>query len=411
MKCGARCDAVDSQEGQPTALIRVGLLGFPVLGILAGMAALSIDMYLPAFPAMAEDLAVSQGKIEITLSIFLVGFALGQSLHGPLSDRFGRKPIILWGLVLYGLASVGCALSIELEQLYIARFLQGVVGASGSVLARAVIRDLYQGDALARAMSWLMLVMTAAPMLAPLIGSLMLSLLGWRSIFWTLAGFAFLWFLLVLTLIPETQRQGERLSLHPKALFQAFRQVVKHRRAMGYALTGGFAFAGMFAYITGTPFIYMELYGVSPTGYSILFALNIVAMAVGSLLNTYLIKRVGRDRMIRLLIAILLLAAALLCVNGISGWGEVWGLVLPLALYVGCLGALAANCVAGTLEFFPNISGTASSVFGTLQFGLGSVGGALTAFLNNGTVMPMVLVIMATASVAFILYQRMVVSD
>lgn len=387
------CRRIDSQARQSQAL-SVGLLGFPLLGILSGIGALSIDMYLPAFPAIASDLAVSSGDVELSLGMFLIGFALGQGIHGPLSDRFGRKPVILWGLLLYGLASAACALSVDIGQLQWARLFQGLVGASGSVLARAVIRDLYQGEDLARAMSWLMLIMTAAPMLAPLIGSLMLESQGWRSIFWTLTGFAGLWFVLIVLVIPETRPTGPGLSLRPTALFTAFFQVFSNTRAMGYALCGGCGFGGMFAYITATPFVYIELFGVSTTGYALLFAANIAAMATGSLLNTRYLGRFGRDGMIQILTAVMLLAATLLVFNATTGLFGLWGLVVPLALYVGCLGALAANCISGTLEQFPATAGTASSVFGVLQFGTGSLGGTLVAYLGDGSPLPMAAVIL-----------------
>ncbi len=401
------------KPGQPVVTpsglnaIQVGALGFSLLGILAGMGALSIDMYLPAFPAIGTDLGVDASGVQLTLSIFLLGFALGQAIHGPLADRFGRKPVILWGLALYGLASIGCALSLEIDQLLLARLLQGIVGASGSVLARAVVRDLYQGEALARAMSWLMLVMTAAPMLAPLIGSSLLLLFDWRSIFWFLSGFSVLWFLLIAWFIPETRAAGSTFSLRPRALVGVFSAVLGHRQAMAYALAGGCGFGGMFAYITGTPFIYMELYGVTPIGYAGLFALNIAGMAVGSVLNSHYIGRFGRDGMIRLLTRTLLLAAGMLAVSAGTGWGGLWGLVLPLLLYVGCLGALAANCISGTLDFFPHTAGTASSVFGVLQFGLGSLGGAATSLLNDGSAVPMAGVILGLALLAFGLFRIM----
>ncbi|MFT6916609.1 MAG: DHA1 family bicyclomycin/chloramphenicol resistance-like MFS transporter [Motiliproteus sp.] len=387
--------------------IQVGVLGFSLLGILSGMGALSIDMYLPAFPAIASGLGVDASRVQLTLSIFLLGFALGQAIHGPLSDRFGRKPVILWGLALYGLASVGCALSLDIDQLLLARFLQGMAGASGSVLARAVVRDLYQGEALARAMSWLMLVMTAAPMLAPLIGSSLLLLFDWESIFWFLSGFSMLWLLLIAWYIPETRGPASAFSLHPKALLGVFSTVLGHRQAMAYALAGGCGFGGMFSYIAGTPFIYMDLYGVTPFGYAALFAINIAGMALGSLLNSRYIGQLGRDGMIRFLTTLLLIAAVVLVGNGMSGWGGLWGLVLPLLVYVGCLGALAANCISGTLEFFPHTAGTASSVFGVLQFGLGSLGGAATSLLNDGTALPMAGVILGLALLAFGLFRIM----
>ncbi len=375
---------------------------FAVVGILAGLGALSLDMYLPAFTAIADSLVTDQSEVQLTLSIFLIGFAGGQAIHGPLSDRFGRKPVILAGLICYALASSACALSNSIEQLQMARLFQGLAGASGSVLARAVIRDLYNGDELARAMSWLMLILTAGPMLAPAVGSLVLQWQGWQAIFWTLTGFALLWTLLVSFCVPESKPADQQLSLRPAAIAAAFRSVLSHPRAMGFALCGGFAFGGMFAYIAGTPFIYMQLYDVSPQQYSGLFALNILAMASGSIINGRLVPKLGRDRACLLLISLLTTAATLLAIAGLTGWGGLWGLVIPLAFYVGTLGALAANCISGTLHYFPHLSGTASSIFGVLQFGLGSISGGLLALLNDGSALPMTLLIFCFAAASLL---------
>ena len=370
---------------------------FAVVGILTGLGALSLDMYLPAFPAIADGLGTSESEVQLTLSIFLIGFASGQAIHGPLSDRFGRKPIILGGLFFYLLASIACALSDSIEKLQLARLFQGLAGASGSVLARAVIRDIYSGDQLAKAMSWLMLILTAGPMLAPTVGSLVLHWQGWQAIFWTLAAFALIWTVLVGIGVPESKPPEQKLSLKPAAIVAAFSSVLTHPQAIGFALCGGFAFGGMFAYIAGTPFIYMQLFDVTPQQYSGLFALNIIAMAIGSVVNGRLVPRVGRDKASLLWISLLVASAVFLAVVGFTQWGGLWALVIPLAFYIGTLGALAANCISGTLQFFPHISGTASSVFGVIQFGLGSFSGALLAQLNDGSALPMTLLILCFA--------------
>ncbi|OMH33590.1 Bcr/CflA family multidrug efflux MFS transporter [Motiliproteus sp. MSK22-1] len=393
---------------------RLSPFSFAVVGILAGLGALSLDMYLPAFPAIANSLQTSESEVQLTLSIFLIGFAAGQAIHGPLSDRFGRKPIILGGLFFYLLASIACALSDSIEQLQLARLCQGLAGASGSVLARSVIRDLYSGDELARAMSWLMLILTAGPMLAPSIGSLVLHWQGWQAIFWTLAGFALLWAVLVGIAVPESKQPEQKLSLRPAAIMAAFRSVLTHPQAIGFALCGGFAFGGMFAYIAGTPFIYMQLYDVTPQQYSGLFALNVIAMAVGSVINGRLVSALGRDKASLLWVMLLISSAVILAAAGLTQWGGLWALVIPLAFYIGTLGALAANCISGTLQFFPHISGTASSVFGVIQFGLGSFSGALLAYLNDGSALPMTLLILCfaiSALLSFLLLATKPVTD
>lgn len=371
------------------AAIEVNRYTLVIIGVLSSLGALSTDIYLPAFPSITHSLSTSQAEVQLSLSVFLLGFTAGQLFYGPLSDRFGRKPVILLGLLAYGFASIACALSVNIGQLQVARLIQGLAGASGSLLARALVRDLFHGEALTRAMSWQMLILTASPILAPTIGSLMLSWFGWRSIFWTLAVFSLLWILLISMWVPETKPPEHRLSLQPNAIAKAFFNILSHPQGMGYAMASGLAFGAMFIYIAGTPFIYSELYGVSPQGYAGLFALNVVTMASGSFLSAKLAYRVRRNTMLNILLVVMVLSTVLLSFNAVTGWGGLWGLVIPLMGFQGTLGAMAANCIAAMLQYFPKIAGTASSVFGFFQFGMGSVAGALMAWLYNGKAAPM----------------------
>ena len=381
---------------------RLSLLAIPILGVMTGNAALSLDMYLPAFPSIAVDLGVAEGDVQITMSTFLAGFAIGQMFYGPLSDTFGRRPVILVSLLIYGLVSALCATSGVIDDLIVLRAVQGLAGAAGSVLGRAVIRDVYDGPRLLKAMSMLMLVLTAAPMAAPLIGSYVLELWGWRSIFWTLASYAMLWSVLIVLTIPETLPQAKRLPIHPVAVGRVFAEVLSHKQAMGYTLTAAFGFAGMFAYITATPFIYMEIYGVTPQGYALFFAANIVAMAVFSAANGRLAGRFTGHQLLTGLTWVLVAAALAVLGAGVTGIGGVWGLAVPLFLYVGSLSAVAANGISGTLHSFGHSAGTASSVFGVFQFGLGSLTGLVVSVLNGGTVLPMVGLVVSCAVLAFI---------
>ncbi len=374
---------------------------FPVLGVLSGIGALSIDAYLPAFPAIAQDLSVAESDVQLTLSVFLIGFSVGQAIHGPLSDSLGRRPVILGGLIFYGITSLLCALVQSADQLVVLRGLQAVAAASGSVLARAVIRDLYSGPQLARAMSTLMLVLTIAPLVAPALGSVILGAFGWRAIFVGLAVFAFVWSGLILVFIPETHDKSRRLPLAVKPVAAAFAAVFRHRQAMGYVLCGGFGFAGMFAYITATPFIYSTNFGIGPKGYAALFALNICGMALAAFLNGRLVERVGGDRMLGWLTGVLVVAATALVICAIADFGGLWGLVVPLFFYVGSLSAVAANAISGALKFFPHMAGTASSVFGVFQFGLGGLSGWAVAFLGDGSAVPMAVMICGCGILAF----------
>lgn len=388
---------------QPT---RLSYWVIPILGIMTGNAALSLDMYLPAFPAIAGDFGVAEADVQVTMSAFLAGFALGQVFYGPLSDRFGRRPVILSSLLVYGVISALCALSPEIDDLVFWRAVQGLAGASGSVLGRAVIRDVYEGPRLAKAMSMLMLVLTAGPMIAPLLGSFVLELFDWRAVFWTLASYAMLWSLLIAISIPETWPKKRRLSIHPIAVMTMFKSVISHRQAMGYILTAGFGFAGMFAYISATPFIYMNVYGISPREYALFFASNIAAMALSSFVNGKLSGRYHIDQLLTLYTWVLIVSSAFLLMASLSGIGGVWGLVVPLFFYVGCLSPLAANAISGTLQHFGHAAGTASSVFGVFQFGMGSLAGWLVASLNDGSPSPMGFLIGGCALGAVLVFNK-----
>lgn len=234
-------------------------------------------------------------------------------------------------------------------------------------------------------------------MMAPLLGSVALDLWGWRSIFWALAIYAILWSFLVLLMIPETLPPERRKSLHPTAITRAFIEVLSHKLAMGYTLTVAFGFAGMFAYITATPFIYMDLYGVTPQGYAIFFAVNIVGMALSSFINGRLVGKISSDTLLLIFISILIVSSIALFFAVLSGTGGLWGLVIPLFFYIGSLSAIAANGISGTLQYFGHIAGTASSVFGICQFGLGSLAGWSLSLLNDGSAMPLVWIMLCCA--------------
>lgn len=384
---------------------RLGFLAIPILAVMTGNAALSLDMYLPAFPAIANDLGVAQSAVQQTMATFLLGFAIGQMIYGPLSDSLGRRRVILLGLSLYGLVSIFCALSGDISDLTTYRLIQGLAGASGSVLGRAVIRDVYQGPDLTKALSLLMLVLTAAPMAAPLIGALVLDLWDWRAIFWTLSAYACLWSVLILVFVPETLSPDKRVTLNPSFLLTAFTQVLRHRKAMGYTLSASLGFAGMFAYISATPFIYMNIFGVSPSGYALFFAANIVSMACFSALNRRVAHKYPLPRLMTFLIWVLIVSACILLLNAFLGFGGVWGLAIPLFFFVGCLSPMAANGISGTLEPFGQFAGTASSLFGLFQFGLGSAAGFMVSLLNDGTAMPMAYTILACAVLSFSIFK------
>ncbi len=366
-----------------------------VLGALAAFGPMSVDMYLPSLPDIAAEFAAPTSSVQLTLSAFFLGFAAGQLVYGPLSDRFGRRPVLLAGIGLYVLTSAACALSAGIGFMIAARGLQALGGGAGTVVSRAIVRDLFAADRAAQVMSLMMLVMSVAPLVAPLLGGQLLYWLGWRAIFWVLAAFGAACLLAVARAIPETNPPQRRHPLPLAAVRGAYLRVLRHRQASGSILVGSLALAGMFAYISGTPFIYIEIFHVPPQLYGLLFGLNIVGMMGGAYLNSRLVTRLGSAFLLSLGTGIVCGAGLLLLALAWTGTGGLLGIVVPLFFYVGALNLISANAIARTLQHFPHTAGTAAALFGAAQFTLGAVAGTLVGQLHNGTAVPMAAVIAA----------------
>ncbi len=350
---------------------------------------LSVDMYLPALPAIATDLAARYAAVQQSLSAFVLGLAAGQLLFGPLSDRVGRRPVLALGLTLYVIASGALALADDVLQLVLLRLLQALGGAAGVVLARAIVRDLWQGVEAARALAFVMLVTGTAPLLAPLVGGWLLLFAGWRAIFWLLAAFGVLILGAARLVLPETRPRGTPVP----GLARTFILPLTDRATLGFMLAGGFAFAGMFAYIAATPFVYIELFGVSPQRYGLLFGLNVVGIMSGSYLSARLVGRLGVRRLLGLGTAVIAIAGLALMVITSRATGGLLPVVVALFFYVGMMGLIGANAVAGALERFPEIAGSVSALLGATQFGFGALAGVVVGLLHDGTAAPMGLVI------------------
>jgi DHA1 family bicyclomycin/chloramphenicol resistance-like MFS transporter len=372
-----------------------------VLAAASAFGAVSIDMYLPGMPAIAVDLAAPAGQIQLTLSVFFFAFGAGQLLYGPLSDGHGRRAVMLWGIALYVLASVLCAVSPGVGWLVTARLLQALGASAGVVVARAVVRDVYAGDAAARAMSTLISVFALVPLLAPFVGGYLVLWCGWRAVFWVLTVFGITCLTAVLVALPETRPPERRQRLQPRGVLEAYARVLAHRRALGYMLCGGAAFAGMFAYISGTPFVYIELFGVAPQHYGYLFGLNVLGIIAGSQVNGRLVPRFGADRLLAVGVGVAAVAGVALAVVAALRLGGLAGIVLAVFGYVSMVGVIGANAIAGTLRDFPAIAGTASALFGAIQFGLGALAGTAVAALHDGTARPMAAVIAGAGILSF----------
>jgi len=359
-----------------------------VLSLLMGFASISTDLYLPAMPLMSRALGADAGMVDLTISGYLVGFSLGQLLWGPISDRYGRRFSVAIGLILFVIGSVGCALSDSAPEMIGWRVVQALGACASVALSRAMVRDLYEGNRAAQMLSTLITVMAVAPLVGPLVGGQIVVLAGWRAIFWVLVGIGLLTFAALFT-IPETL-PAEKRNREPlgRALL-GYAQLLANRRILGYAAAGGFLYAGMFAYIAGTPFVYIDYYHVPAQHYGLLFALSIVGIMVGNILNSRLVVRFGYDRMLLAGTTIAALSGLLIALAAYTGWGGLWGLVVPLVIFASTTGFVIANSITGALETFPERAGVVSALTGAIQYGSGIFGSGLVAMFAEGTPRPM----------------------
>lgn len=294
----AECAAVVGPGASArTEAVRHGWRVLAILSALMGFASISTDLYLPAMPAIGGSLGASTGMIELTISGYLIGFSLGQLLWGPIGDRYGRRLPVAIGLVLFVIGSTGCALAGSIWAMIGWRVVQAAGACAGVVLARAMVRDLYEGDRAAQMMSTLMTVMAIAPLLGPILGGQILSLAGWRAIFWTLVGVGFATVAALFTL-PETLPAERRMREPLVSALARYGELLRHRRLLGYAGAGGFFYSGMFAYIAGTPSAYITYHHVPPQLYGLLFGVGVVGIMATNFANSRLVTRLGSDRLL-----------------------------------------------------------------------------------------------------------------
>ncbi|MGY0218527.1 Bcr/CflA family multidrug efflux MFS transporter [Endozoicomonadaceae bacterium StTr2] len=370
---------------------RERLLLILTLGALTSLGPLAIDLYLPALPAIAADMGEPLSRIQMTLSAYTVGFAIGQLLYGPLSDRFGRVRVMMPGLVFYILTNILAAFCTDATQLSIVRVLQALSGAAVMVTIPAMIRDLFPREQSAKAMSSIMMVMTTGPLVAPLMGGQLLRF-GWQSLFLFLAVAACFTLLLAVLRVKETLKPEQRIEISPRKLVSAYACVLSHRQAMGAMLSQSFFFGGMFAFITGSPFVYIELFGVPAESYGFLFGANIIGISVVNMLNIRLIGRVELFSLLRAGCITAALASSVLLLNAYTHVAGLFGIVVPVVIYVGCMGLTGPNSNAIALSYFPKMAGTANALGGMMRFSIGGLASAAVSGLHNGTAIPMAVV-------------------
>jgi DHA1 family bicyclomycin/chloramphenicol resistance-like MFS transporter len=364
-----------------------------IFGFLSAIAPLSIDIYLPALPMLRQALAADEAQTLFTLSAFFIGFGGGQLVIGPLADRFGRKPPLVAGLILYCVASVGCALAGSMSSIVLWRFAQACGGAAVPAVVQAMVRDLYDRDQSARVLSLNMMVTASAPIVAPLIGGqVLLWLDDWRAIFWVLFAFGVVSFVAALSL-PETLTAARRSAAHPLAMLLGYAAFFRSRRYLGYLACSTSYFCCLFAFIAGSPFVYIAYFGVPPQYFGLLFGVNMIGMVAMSSINSRVVVQRGADRLLRLALLIGAGAGVVLLATGTSGVGAVAGIALPLFIVLSLLTVVASNAISGALSVFPQRAGAAAALAGALQFGAAALTSAAVGFFADGTPRPMVIVI------------------
>lgn len=362
-----------------------------ILGALTAFNSMSIDMYLPAFPQIAQDLVVPLGTVQLSVSAFLFGSAFGQLFYGPVADRWGRKLPLLFGLGLYIASTIGCALVRSGEGLLFWRVVMALGGGASIVISRAIVRDLYDTGEAARMFSLLMLVMGAAPILAPLAGGQLLLFTGWRGIFWFLGIFGILSFCASLAWLPESLPAEKRIERSIKQMVTGYGSLFRHRQYLYYAIALG-AIAGFnFSYIAGAPQFFIELHGISPQHFGIIFGLNAGGLIGASQVNRKLLRRYTSEQILNLTFTINVLGALLLTVSTMTGLGGFPAQLVLLFLCLCTTGLLYPNVTALALAPFATSVGSASALLGTIQYTLGATAGAFVGMFHNGTGIPVVL--------------------
>ncbi|MCW3081758.1 multidrug effflux MFS transporter [Segetibacter sp.] len=360
-----------------------------ILGLLCAIGPFSIDMYLPGFPAIAANLHTSVDYVAYSLSSFFIGICVGQLLCGPLLDRFGRKKPLIIGLVLYIVASIACSLSKSVEALIAFRFLQALGGCVGMVAPNAIVRDVFPVEENAKIFSMLILILGVSPILAPTVGSYVIAGFGWPVVFIVLAVVTAFILLAVIFWLPESKKADPSFSLRPRPILTGFAHVLKQPQFFTYAFAGATASAGLFAYLAGSPFVFMQLYGVNEKQYGLIFSLIAAGLIASSQINNLILKKYNSAQIIR----VVLFTQSAIGITLVAGtaWDivNVYSSTFLMFLFLSCQGFTFPNSAALAMSPFSKGAGSASALMGALQMGCGAVASALVGLFFNDTAVPM----------------------
>ena len=373
-----------------------------LLVALVAMMAISTDLYLPSLPAIARDLGVDVAAAQLTLSAFLVGIAGGQLVLGPVSDRFGRRPVLIGATLCYSLASIACAFATDIDQLVGARVVQALGACAGGVVGRAVIRDVYGRERTARVLALIASAMSVVPAIGPILGGFVETYAGWRWNFALLTFFGSTLFAVILGGLPETNRHKDPSATRPARLLANLIAIGRTRGFLAYALTGAASYAGMFAFISGSSFVFIDVLGTSPRAFGFYFALAVFGYFIGTQATAHFTLRLGIDTMLRLSGLVMLAGGGAMLLTVVTDLtrSEAWGappIGIAMAVYCIGFGMCTSNAMAGAIGPFPQLAGTASALAGFLATGLAAVIGLIVGHLHDGTALPMAATIASMA--------------
>ena len=360
-----------------------------LLAALTAIGPLSTDMYLPSLPDIARQLHSSTAQAQFTISSYLVGFAVAQILYGPISDRHGRKPVLLTAIALYCAASLVSAFSTSIEMLIIARVFQAVGGSGGIVLTRAIVRDIYSGARAGRELSVIGSVMALAPVLAPLAGGVLQTAFGWQSVFLTLVVAGLAMGATVWLFLPETLKTRAVEPVSVASMARSYGVVARNPAYLAYLSIAAASFAGLFAWISGTAFVLQDLYGLTAFDFGVAFAFGSIGYMTGAALAARLVERFGIDGMLGLGACACAVGGLGMIVAVASGLSSAWSLVLPMAVYLAGMGMVLPQAIAGAMTPFPERAGAASSLFGFVQQTVSAICGAIVGVLLGQSAWPL----------------------
>lgn len=373
-----------------------------ILGSLAALGPFAIDMYLPGFQAIADEFGTTTAKVSLSLTSYFVGICVGQIFYGPIVDRFGRRQPMLVGVALFAVAAAGCGMAAGLNWLIGMRLLLALGGCVGMVASRAIIRDLYPPEEMPKVFSTLMLIMGAAPILAPTAGSFIVTSLGWRAIFYFLAAFTIVIWMTVYYFLPESRGPDPSIKLHPAAVFRDYKIVLRNPDFASYSIAGGLCMAALFTYISGAPVLFLDILNMEPTHFAWMFGANALGYIGAAQLNQVVLRYISPQRLIFISATLAVVLAATLAIASLLHVTSIPVYFVLIFAFMASLGPLVPNTTALALTPFTKFAGSASALIGSLQMLLSAMASGLVSMLSNGTAVPMAMIMLICAAGALI---------